>query len=165
MVGGGYRSSQRLKHDDHGAHSVPTPQKSWQVVTAAVLNGGDFKDPTIAHLASRATENWMACQELCAANVSCTAFDHVGASIPSYSSARTQGSVDGISEGECWFRLDGLWNPHTNHKRNHTSGHLVSPPAPEPAAPPGAKNVLFIIFDVRIPSSLPHHISTPHRHG
>jgi hypothetical protein len=139
-----------IKSDDE---QTPPPAKTWAVVNAAALSGGDFKDAAVAYLAEQGPIVWQVCRDLCAKNSSCTAFDHVGASL----SQHTDGGpvsieeglpgLAGLRQGQCWFRLDGVWNPSPNHNKNHTSGHLVAPAPPVPKPPPGAKNVLFIIFD------------------
>jgi len=128
----------------------PSANRSWEIVSAAVLKGNAFKQPSIAWLAASNVAEWQDCQRLCAGNSSCTAFDHVGASLEA-DDTRGHG---GIKEGDCWYRLDGKWELSPNHKRNHTSGRLVTPPPPVPVAPKGSKNVLFVIFVA--PAPIPH---------
>jgi hypothetical protein len=131
----------------------PNGSAQWEIVSAAVLKGSAFKQRSIAWLASSNVAEWQECQRLCAGNSSCTAFDHVGANLKEeedddeeeeQEEAEARGR--GIKEGDCWYRLDGLWELSPNHNRNHTSGRLVTPPPPVPVAPKGSKNVLFIIF-------------------
>eukprot|EP01052_Picozoa_sp_SAG31_P008180 SAG31_NODE_407_length_16049_cov_46.312915_4_plen_474_part_00 len=138
--------------DDDHSHVTVTEAGShstvqWDIVSAAALNGDDFKNASISFLAEEGPIVWQVCRDLCAKNTSCSAFDHVGADLEQGATDVSKSRSGGLKEGQCWFRIDGIWDPHSNHKRNHTSGHLIAPPPPVPRPPAGAKNVLFIIFD------------------
>lgn len=127
----------------------PRNRSSWQVVSAAVIKGSAFKNSSVAWLAAGEVVSWADCERLCAGNSTCTAFDFVGGSLAVSEDGQAAAAADagGINEGDCWFRLDGLWELSPDKKRNHTSGRLVTPPPPVPVAPKGSKNVLFVIFD------------------
>merc|ERR1712137_924431 len=104
----------------------------------ACIRGTEYKDSTVSRKVAQGLKDWQDCQALCASDASCHTFDFVGEQIGD------QLSSTGVQNtGDCWFRLDDAFDLKLG-TFNHTSGHLVDAPSP---APPGAKNVLFIMFD------------------
>ena len=134
------QSDEELAMHTFEGHTPTTTQ--WEIVNLNAVSATHAKDPGV-HIVGK-TASFEACQAICAANVTCNAFDWAG------------GNNHGKkcpTKDLCYLRSDSIWDPVTSSACNHTAGRKVSPtPAPTPMPPPQPPlgyqpNIVFILTD------------------
>lgn len=94
----------------------------WEVVNENAVSGQHLHDAGV--WSPGLTDTFEACQNLCAANSSCVAFDWAGAADLGKTCKW---------KNACYFRSDGVWEPSRNGNCNHTAARKVEGPAPAPS--------------------------------